>query len=128
GKGVRFIGSFPLLTVAAALAISALLAEGANLLVNPSFEQNSGQAVPTGWTYFAAPTLPNGTKDYWIVNSNTVDSCHMSANSGTFFWKEWFAFHNGTNNVAGIYQTLGSSPGSLYQASGWLATSTCDQL
>ncbi len=52
----------------------------------------------------------------------------MPPHSGTFFWKEWGALNNGTTNVAGIYQTFSSAPGSIYQASGWLSTSTCDEL
>jgi hypothetical protein len=127
-KGSRFFNSFQPLAASAALLFGARPADGANLLANSSFESNSGQAVPAGWTYFAPPTLPGGTEDYWIVDTNSVGCSHMAPNSGTFFWKEWFAFHNGTNNVAGIYQTLGSSPGATYQASGWLATSSCDQL
>ena len=104
-------------------------AAGANQLANPGFEQSPpGQTVPTSWTYFAPPTLPSGTKHYWVVDTNSVGCSHMAPNSGTFFWKEWGAVDEITNNVAGIYQTLGSSPGSTYQASGWMATSSCDQL
>ena len=40
-------------------------------------------------------------------------------------YKEWWA--NGIpTNVAGIYQTFGSAPGSIYQASGWLGSKSCD--
>jgi hypothetical protein len=100
----------------------------ANLLVNPSFEANPGQNVPTGWTYFMAANVSLGTKDYWIVPSAS-DGCSpgFAAQSGTYVWKQWFV-HNGTNNVAGIYQSFGSSPGSIYQASGWFATKGCDLL
>ncbi len=53
----------------------------------------------------------------------------MPPHSGTYFWKEWGALYAAapTNNVAGIYQTFGSAPGSIYQASGWFCTSTCDK-
>ena len=42
-------------------------------------------------------------------------------------WKQWNPITS-TNNVAGIYQTLGCAPGSIFQASGWLATKSCDTL
>jgi hypothetical protein len=79
--------------------------------------------VPTGWTYFAPPA--NTVLDYWIVTSTDGCSPHMAAHSGSLLWKEWWA--NGIpTNVAGIYQTFGSAPGSIYQASGWLGSKTCD--
>jgi hypothetical protein len=119
---MKFI-NFLFLAVAA-LALAAGPAQGQNLLVNPSFETNNGNVVPTGWTYFAPP--PTTGKDYWIVATNTSDGCHMPPHSGTLYWKEWWALNNGTNNVAGLYQTFSSAAGSIYQASGWLATSACD--
>ena len=106
-----------LLTLAAALMVAAGPAHASNLLVNPSFEGNSGHAVATGWTYFLPPASsfsipPGGTNHYWIENN-------VPAHSGTLFWKEWGAAYDAapTNNVAGIYQDLSSTPGSTYQAS-----------
>jgi hypothetical protein len=121
---------FPLLALAAGLVLAANPAQAqTNLLQNPGFETPpSGQIVPTDWTYFAPPTLPPSTKDYWVVDMGSVGSSpEMPPHSGTFFWKEWWA-NSGVNNVAGLYQTFSSSPGSIYQASGWLSTSTSDAL
>ena len=116
-----------LLALAAAVVLAAGPAQAQNLLVNPGFEANSGQVVPTGWTYFAPPTTT--AHDYWVVATNTVGCSHMPPHSGTYYWKEWGALYNGAvSNVAGIYQTFGSSPGAIYQANGWLATSSCDLL
>jgi hypothetical protein len=116
-------------TLAAGLVLSAGPAQAANRLVNPDFEiAPSGQTVAADWTYFAPPTLSTNIHDYWVVATNSVGCSHMLPQSGTFYWKEWGALNNGTTNVAGIYQTLSSAPGSIYQASGWLATSTCDEL
>jgi hypothetical protein len=114
-----------LLAFVAAVALCAGPAQAANLLLNPSFETNNGNVVPTSWTYFTPPNV--SAHDYWIVSSNSVGCSHMAPHSGTYFWKEWF-IHNNTNNVAGLSQTFSSSPGSIYNASGWLATSTCDIL
>ena len=50
--------NFILLILAAALIVAAHPALASNLLVNPSFEGNSGHAVATGWTYFSPPTPP----------------------------------------------------------------------
>jgi hypothetical protein len=120
--------NWPLLILVFAIALSPALTRASNLILNPSFEVNQGQTIPTSWTYFTAPNVPASTKDYWIVNP-AVDSCspHFPAQSGTYVWKQWF-IHNGTNNVAGLYQNFGSSPGSIYQASGWFATKSCDLL
>ncbi len=108
--------NFTLLALAAAFVLAASRAGAANLLVNPSFEADNAKAhiVPIGWTYFAPPTAPN-PGDYWIENN-------VPAHSGSFFWKQWNAIYNGTNNVAGIYQDFSSAPGSSYQASGWFYT------
>src|ERR1017187_3432494 len=115
--------NFPLLALAAVLVLAAGPAQAGNLLVNPSFETNNGNVVPTGWTYFAPPA--NTANNYWIVTSTDGCSPHMAAHSGSYLWKEWWA--NGIpTNVAGIYQTFGSAPGSIYQASGWLASKGCD--
>lgn len=50
---------------------------------------------------------------------------YFPAHSGSYNWKEWWATGIPTN-VAGIYQTLGCAPGSIFQASGWLASKSCD--
>ena len=118
--------NFPLLALAAGLVLAAHPAQAqTNILVNPGFEANHGQNIPTGWTYFAPPSTT--AKDYWIVYTN--DGCTpFPAHSGLYNWKEWWAISS-TNNVAGIYQTLGCAPGSIFQpASGWLGTKACDTL
>lgn len=101
--------------------------QAANILVNPSFETPPhGHVYPTnppvafGWTRFAPPTA-QAFGNYW------VDSA-VAAHTGTYYWKEWGACYDGTNNVGGIYQTLSSSPGSTYQASGWFYINDNDQL
>lgn len=98
-------------------------ANGANLLVNPSFEANSGNAIPIGWTYFLPPTPPPTFGDYWIESA-------VPAHSGTLYWKQWGALYLAppTNNVAGIYQEFSSAPSSVYQASGWFYTKSTDVL
>jgi hypothetical protein len=119
---MKFI-NFSLTVVAAALALAAGPVQGQNLLLNPSFETNNGNVVPTGWRYFAPPS--NTAHDYWIVTSTDGCSPYLAAHSGSLLWKQWWA--NGIpTNVAGIYQTFGSAPGSIYQASGWLASKDCD--
>jgi hypothetical protein len=116
---------FPLLALAAGLVLAADPAQAQNIVVNPSFEANSGQNIPTGWTYFSPPSTTG--QGYWIIPSN--DSCSpLAAHSGLYLWKEWWATSGGPTNVTGIYQTFGSAPGSIYQASGWLATKTCNEL
>src|ERR1035441_7792859 len=103
-----------LLALAAALLLAASPAQASNLLVNPDFETPpNGQHVPTGWTRFSPPT---SRLDYWVEHLPAV------AHSGTYYWKQWNALYNGTNNVAGIYQDFSSAPGSTYQASGWFFT------
>src|ERR1035437_5972697 len=115
--------NFPLLALTAGLLLAVGPAQAQNILVNPSFETNNGQVFPTGWTYFEPPSTT--VKDYWIVTSTDGCSPHMAAHSGSLLWKEWWA--NGIpTNVAGIYQTFGSAPGSIYQASGWLGSKSCD--
>ncbi|MGH7969064.1 MAG: hypothetical protein ACREIC_10095, partial [Limisphaerales bacterium] len=119
------------LAAAALLVVTDQARASTNLLVNQDFEQPpSGQTVPTAWTYFAPPTLRAGVRDYWVVNTNTVGCSHMAPESGAYYWKQWGALYGTapTNNVAGIYQTFSSSPGSVYQANGWLAGSSCDPL
>jgi|GEM_PF-463085 len=121
--------NFPLVAVAASMALAGSPAQAQNLLLNQGFESPPyGQVVPTNWTYFAPPTLGAGVKDYWVVNVNTVGCSDMPPHSGTYFWKEWGALYAAApiNNVAGISQTFNSAPGNIYQASGWFCTSTCD--
>ena len=108
------VGAAALFVLAAALALSAVPAQAANLLVNPSFEQNSGHAIPTGWTRFAPPTAQ--------VYGNYATEGNVTNQSGLQHYKEWGASYNGTNNAAGIYQDLSSTAGSVYQASGWFYT------
>jgi hypothetical protein len=106
--------STALLALAAALLLTAKPAQAANLLVNPSFEQDNGHKIPVGWTRFAPPTAqPAGS--YWVEGTVTNQA-------GLQHYKEWGACYNGTNNAAGIYQDFSSAPGSTYQASGWFYT------
>lgn len=110
-----------------ALVASLVLATGsvpaANILVNPGFEADNGHVVAVGWTYFSPPPPSNYFGDYWVESA-------VPAHSGTYYWKEWGALYlpAPTNNVAGIYQTFSSAPGTVYQASGWFYTSTADVL
>ena len=125
-KSKSAFSNFPLLTLILGLVQATCLAQAGNLLVNPGFETSPyGQAVPTGWTYFAPPTLGAGVQDYWVVGPTDFG---VTAHSGTFFWKQWNALYSTppTNNVAGIDQTFPSAPGDIYQASGWLSTSSQD--
>src|SRR5262249_21791085 len=97
--------------------------QAGNLLVNPSFEQNSGHAIPVGWTRFAPPNAqPAG--NYWVENNPPVP------HTGTLYWKEWGASYLSppTNNVAGIYQDYGAAPGNTYQASGWFYVNPNDAM
>lgn len=124
-RGVTFFNhtlrAFAIWCVLAANAIHAQ-----NLLVNPGFESppyghSTNLVTPAfGWTYFSPPEPPTYFGDYWVDNA-------VMAHSGTYYWKEWFALGGrDTNNVAGIYQTLSSAPGSTYQASGWLYINSAD--
>jgi len=114
---------FPLLAFAAGLFLAIAPVQAGNLLVNPGFETNSGHVVASGWTYFSPSPPTNYFGDYWVESA-------VPAHSGTFYWKEWGALYlpAPTNNVAGIYQTLNSLPGTVYQASGWFYTSASDLL
>jgi len=114
---------FPLLALTAGLVLAPGPAQAVNLLTNPSFEaspqgHNSPTNVATGWTRFAPPTAQS-FGNYWVDHA-------VSAHSGTYYWKEWGACYDGTNNVAGIYQTFSSTSGSAYQASGWLYINSGD--
>ena len=113
----------------AGLFLAASQSKASNLLNDPGFESDpGGQHVAAGWTYFAPPTLPVTTKDYWVVNQSSAGG-NFPPHSGVQFWKEWGALYSGTvSNVAGIYQTYNSSPGSIYQASGWMAAAQGDLL
>jgi hypothetical protein len=110
--------NLPLLTLAAGLMLAVSPAQGANLLINPSFEDNSGNFIPVGWTRFA-PTNALGAH-YWI---------EAPAHTGTLGWKQWgAAYAVGQTNVAGLSQSFSSAPGSVYQASGWMYTKGNDML
>src|SRR5579859_6073927 len=103
------------LAASAALGLCFAPAQAANLLINPSFEQNSGHVVPSAWARFEPPTAqhfgspPLG--NFWVEGNVTPEQ-------GLLYYKEWGACYNGTNNAAGIYQDLSSAPGSEYQANG----------
>src|SRR5437762_6876755 len=97
-----------------ALLLSSFSVRAANLLVNPGFEANNGHAVPIGWTRFAPPTAQS-FGNYWVEQSNAT----VSAHSGLFYFKEWGASYNTTNNVAGLYQDFSGAPGSVFNANGW---------
>jgi hypothetical protein len=114
---------FPLAVVGLILALAAVPAHGGNLLNNPGFEANSGHVVAAGWTYFSPPTPPGYFGDYWVEGV-------VAPHSGSLYWKEWGALYlpPPTNNVAGIYQTFSSAPGTVYQATGWFYTSSSDTL
>ncbi|MGA3265760.1 MAG: hypothetical protein ABSE16_02945 [Verrucomicrobiota bacterium] len=120
------------LALAAGLVLATLPAQAQTtntLLVNPIFQASSGNSVPPGWTYFAPPTAT--AKNYWVVNQATAnDGGLVQPISGTTnWWKQWNELYSTTvSNVAGIYQTFSSSPGSIYQADGWLITSPDDTL
>ena len=117
-------------SLAAALLLAASTSQADNILVNTNFAEppGGGQKIPTGWIYFDDPTVPASTEDYWIGGTNT-GGFYAVPLSGTQYWKEWGAGYFSTlNNVAGIYQEFGSSPGSAYQASGWFYTSSSDEL
>lgn len=96
------------------------------LLVNSSFQANSGQTIPTDWTYFAPPGAT--VRDYWIVDQVSAgDGGTVTAQSGTNWWKQWNELYkSGETNVAGIYQTFSASPGSIYQAAGYITTPSAD--
>jgi len=115
--------NYSVLALAASLALVTGLAQASNLLINPSFEANSNHVVASGWTYFSPPPPTNYFGDYWVESA-------VPAHSGTYYWKEWGALYlpAPTNNVAGIYQTSSSTPGTTYQASGWFYTSASDVL
>lgn len=89
----------------------------ANILVNPGFEANSGQTIPTGWTRLT-PTNAQPGAHYAI---------EAPAHSGAYGWKQWNASYvaNATN-VAALGQEFGSAPGSIYQASGWMYSKSGD--
>ena len=110
-----------LLGLAAALWLAPGPVFGANLLVNPSFEQNSGHTIPLGWTRFAPPTAQS-FGNYWIEAAVTPED-------GALYFKEWGASYGAQpTNVAGIYQDLSAAAGSTYQANGWFYTHSTDLL
>jgi hypothetical protein len=108
-----------LLTLAAGLVLPGSQAYGANLLINPGFEDNSGHFIPVGWTRFA-PANAQPAGNYAI---------EAPAHSGTLGWKQWgAAYAADQTNVAGLSQNFSSAPGSVYQASGWMYTKSGDTL
>lgn len=108
-----------LLILAVAFTLSANRANASNLLINPGFESTSGHVIPVGWTRFAATNAQPGG-NYWI---------ELPAHSGAVGWKQWGAAYVASQtNVAGLSQSFGSSPGSIYQASGWMYTKINDTL
>ena len=108
-----------LLILAVSFTLAAIPANASNLLINPGFESNSGHNIPVGWTRFA-PTNAQPFGNYWI---------ELPAHSGAVGWKQWAAAYvAGQTNVAGLSQSFGSSPGSIYQASGWMYTKINDTL
>lgn len=120
--------SWPQLAVAAGLLLATGPAQAVNLLQNPSVEANSGHVIPTSWTRFFPPTAPifQPFGNYWVEVSGVLNGNLVTAHSGADFWKEWGACYDGTNNVAGIYQTFGSTSGSTYQANGWFYINSGD--
>lgn len=105
----------------AGVFLAGLTAQGGNILINPSFEANSGNNVAVGWTYFMPPT--GSGANYWVDNAGN------RAHSGGLYWKQWGVFWDPTRtNVAGIHQTFNSAPGSVYEANGWFYTLTTDQM
>jgi hypothetical protein len=111
-----------LLTLVVAVALAASPAQAANLLANPSFENNSGHTIPVSWTRFEPPTAQHSPPPN--TNGNYYVEALVPPQSGSLYFKEWGACYNGTNNAAGIYQDVSSAPGSTYQASGWLYDSS----
>jgi hypothetical protein len=113
----------------AVLALGVTTGQAGNILVNNMFSANSGVAVPTGWTYFDAPTVPASTQHY-AIGGPPAAGFLAAPLSGTQYWKEFGAgyFLPPTNNVAGIYQEFQCAPGSVYQASGWFYTSSDNAL
>jgi hypothetical protein len=128
-RWARFVQTsrFVWLAIAASMGLATSSAQADNILVNTNFGANSGNAVATGWKYFEPPTVPNYTHDYWIGGPPT-GGFFATPLSGSQYWKQWGAgyFAPPVNNVSGIYQEFGSSPGSVYQAIGWFYSSSSD--
>jgi hypothetical protein len=135
-KHIKF--HLPLLALATAIVITALPARAQTitntLLANPTFDNaNSGHAIPTGWKYFTPPL--GGPANYWIINpasanDKSVETVDAQGNPNGFWWKQWNINLSGAvnNDVAGLYQTFGSSAGSVYQATAWITSSAGDVL
>ena len=127
----RTIFHLPLLAIAALLMFATEPAKAQitnSLLVNASYLANSGQKIPTGWTYFEPKSAGASVKDYWVVNqASEGNGSVVPAQSGTNFWKQWNVLYSATsNNVDGIYQTFSATPGSIYQADGWITSNPND--
>src|SRR5438034_3073259 len=65
-RAVRFLTSSVTVLAFATLLLAPSSVQAGNLLVNPSFEANSGHVVAAGWTYFSPPTPPRSFGDYWV--------------------------------------------------------------
>jgi hypothetical protein len=111
------------------LALGVGTTQAGNVLVNNMFSANSGVNVPTGWTYFDAPTVSASTYNY-SIGGPPATGFFAAPLLGTQYWKEYGAgyFLPPTNNVAGIYQEFDSTSGSVYQARGWFYTSSNNAL
>src|SRR5271166_3166178 len=88
-KGIAAIvpaGFIILLTLAA----GPVDAQTGNILTNADFGANSGENVPTGWTYFEDPTVPNYAHDYWI-GGPPKNGFYAPPVSGSAYWRQWGA-------------------------------------
>src|SRR5437899_8916446 len=82
------LGWRSLVAVCAAVAglIVGTTSQASNVLVNPSFEANSGfPVIPSGWTRFAPPT---GHADYAV-------EAKVPPHSGALYFKEWSSLGGG---------------------------------
>ncbi len=135
-KHTIFRFPLPALAVILSFAILPVGAQTINntLLLNPSFDNgNSGHAIPTDWTYFTPPA--GGPPNYWIINAASAndqgkETADAAGNPNGYWWKQWNINLSGAanNDVAGLYQTFGSSPGSVYQANAYITSSSGDVL
>src|SRR5258707_968012 len=82
--------------IASTLFLAAVTSsQGANLLVNPGFENNIGHVIPNGWTYFSPPTPPGYFGDYFVEAA-------VPPHGGLLYYKQWAAL--GVTNASGIYE------------------------
>ena len=93
----------------------------ANLLVNPEFRgQTAATSSRPAGRILRRPTRP--VQDYWIATTIPPAARIRLRTRERIIGRNGVLIHNGTNNVAGIYQDFSSTPGSIYQASGWFFT------